>query len=108
MAFDEGLAQRIREHLAGTDDFAEKRMFGGLSFLVAGNMCVGVIGEELIARVGPDAPGSPELPGGRPMDFTGRPMKGWTTVEQGALASDATLGAWIEAALAYVRTLPPK
>jgi TfoX/Sxy family transcriptional regulator of competence genes len=108
MAFDEGLAQRIRERLAGTDGVTEKRMFGGLAFLVDGNMCVGVIGEELIARVGPDTPTSAGLVGGRPFDFTGRPMKGWTSVETDALAADATLDAWVEAALAFVRTLPPK
>jgi TfoX/Sxy family transcriptional regulator of competence genes len=108
MAFDEGLAQRIREHLerAGAAEVSERRMFGGLSFLVAGNMCVGVIGEELIARVGPE--GALALPGGRPMDFTGTPMRGWITVEQDALASDTTMAAWIDAALAFVRTLPPK
>ncbi|HEV8374361.1 MAG TPA: TfoX/Sxy family protein, partial [Actinomycetota bacterium] len=54
MAFDEGLAQRIREQLEGTGGLSEKQMFGGLSFLVGGNMCVGVIGDELIVRVGLD------------------------------------------------------
>jgi TfoX/Sxy family transcriptional regulator of competence genes len=108
MAFDEGLAQRIREHLATTDDVVEKRMFGGLAFMVAGNMCVGVIGEDLIARVGPDAGAADRLPGGGPMAFTGRPMKGWTQVDHGVLDADATLAVWIDAALAHVRTLPAK
>jgi hypothetical protein len=108
VAFDEGLAQRIREHLdrAGAAEVSERRMFGGLSFLVAGNMCVGVIGEELIARVGPE--GAPAVPGGRPMDFTGTPMRGWVAVEPGALESDEVMAAWVQAAMTFVRTLPPK
>ena len=59
MAFDQGLAQRIRERLAGTDGLAEKQMFGGLSFLVGGNLCVGVMGDELMARVGRRPPRRP-------------------------------------------------
>jgi TfoX/Sxy family transcriptional regulator of competence genes len=109
MASDEGLAQRLRERLAGTGGVAEKRMFGGLSFLLDGNMCVGVIGEELIARVGPDATEAAlERPGSRLFDFSGRPMKGWVTVEPGALEDDDALAGWVELGLAFVRTLPPK
>jgi TfoX/Sxy family transcriptional regulator of competence genes len=109
MAFDEGLAQRLRERLAGTGGVAERRMFGGLSFLADGHLCVGVMGEELIARVGPDAtPAALERPGSRLFDFTGRPMKGWVTVSPGALEDDDALAGWVELALAYVRTLPPK
>jgi TfoX/Sxy family transcriptional regulator of competence genes len=109
MAFDEGLGQRLREQLAGTGEVTERRMFGGLSFLVDGNLCVGVMGEELIARVGPEATGAAlERPGSRLFDFTGRPMKGWVTVDPGALEDDDALAGWIELALAYVRTLPPK
>ena len=109
MALDQGLAQRIRERLAGTDGLAEKQMFGGLSFLVDGNMCVGVIGEELIARVGP---GGTEAAlgrsGSRLFDFSGRPMKGWITVEPEAVEADDALEVWIDQALGFVRTLPPK
>ena len=109
MAFDEGLAQRLREQLAGSGGVAERRMFGGLSFLVDGNLCVGVMGQELIARVGPEVtPGALERPGSRLFDFTGRPMKGWVTVAPDALEDDAALAGWVELALAYVRTLPPK
>jgi TfoX/Sxy family transcriptional regulator of competence genes len=109
MAFDEGLAQRLREQLAGSGGVTEKRMFGGLSFLVDGNLCVGVMGEELIARVGPEATGAAlERPGSRLFDFTGRPMKGWVTVSPGGLEDDDALAGWVELALAYVRTLPPK
>lgn len=85
MAYDEGLAHRIRECLSelrgdGTA-LTEKRMFGGLSFLLRGNMTVGVVGDELIARVGQEtAEGALARPEARPMDFTGRPMRGWVTV----------------------------
>lgn len=109
MAFDEGLAQRIRESLGGTSGVAEKRMFGGLAFLVDGNMCVGVIGDDLIARVGPDATAAAlGRPGSRVFDFTGRPMKGWITVDASALDADDALAAWVDESLGFVRTLPPK
>jgi TfoX/Sxy family transcriptional regulator of competence genes len=109
MAFDEGLAQRLREQLAGTGGVAEKHMFGGIAFLVDGNMCVGVIGDELIARVGPDGTRAAlERPGSRLFDFSGRPMQGWITVEPGGLDADEALAGWVEQALGFVRTLPPK
>jgi TfoX/Sxy family transcriptional regulator of competence genes len=109
MAFDQGLAQRMREQLADTGGVTEKQMFGGLAFLVDGNMCVGVIGEELIARVGLDATDAAlERPGSRLFDFSGRPMKGWITVAPDALEDDDALAAWIDDALGFVRTLPPK
>jgi TfoX/Sxy family transcriptional regulator of competence genes len=108
MAFDEGLAQRLREQLEGTGGVAERRMFGGLSFLVDGNLCVGVMGDELIARIGPAATEAAlGRPGSRRFDFTGRPMKGWVVVEPGALEDD-NLAAWVREALAFARTLPPK
>jgi TfoX/Sxy family transcriptional regulator of competence genes len=109
MAFDQGLAQRMREQLADTGGVTEKQMFGGLAFLVDGNMCVGVIGEELIARVGLDATDAAlERPGSRLFDFSGRPMKGWITVAPDALEDDDALAGWIDDALGFVRTLPPK
>ncbi|HEV8652064.1 MAG TPA: TfoX/Sxy family protein [Actinomycetes bacterium] len=109
MAFDEGLAQRLREQLAGTSGVAEKKMFGGLSFLVDGNLCVGVMGEELIARVGLDATEAAlGRPGSRLFDFSGRPMKGWITVDPNALEADDALAGWVDEALRFVRTLPPK
>jgi|GEM_PF-5100992 len=84
MAYDEGLAYRIREvfadHPAGPA-VTEKKMFGGIAFLVSGNMAVGVVGEELMVRVGPDAyQATLELPHARQMDFTGKPMKGFVYV----------------------------
>ncbi|WP_327255847.1 TfoX/Sxy family protein [Streptomyces sp. NBC_01244] len=109
MAYDEGLAERIREQLGERTGLTEKRMFGGLSFLLDGNMTVGVVGDELIARVGSDhtaqAVARPEA---RPMDFTGRPMRGWVTVSGPTLAEDAVLEHWIKTALAFAGTLPPE
>ncbi|MEU9372647.1 TfoX/Sxy family protein [Streptomyces sp. NPDC048255] len=109
MTYDEGLAQRVRERLGERPDLTEKRMFGGLTFLLHGNMTVGVAGDELIARVGPEgterALARPEA---RPMDFTGRPMRGWVTVGGPSLAEDAVLDHWITTATAFAATLPPK
>jgi TfoX/Sxy family transcriptional regulator of competence genes len=107
--FDEGLAQRIREHLIEGANVAEKKMFGGLAFMVDGNMCIGVIGGELIARVGPQATDTAlARPGARTFDFSGRPMKGWVTVRSEVLSEDQMLATWIDDALGFVRTLPPK
>ena len=110
MAFDQGLAQRLREQLAATTSrLAEKQMFGGLAFLVDGNMCVGVMGEELIARVGLDATDAAlQRPGSRLFDFSGRPMKGWVTVDPAVLDADEVLAGWVDEGLRFVRTLPPK
>ncbi|MFG2868541.1 TfoX/Sxy family protein [Streptomyces sp. NPDC048338] len=109
MTYDEGLAQRIRERLGERPAVSEKRMFGGLAFLLHGNMTVGVSGDEVIARVGPD--GTEQAlarPEARPMDFTGRPMRGWVTVSGPALAEDAVLDHWVTRAVAFADTLPPK
>ncbi len=109
MAYDEGLAQRIRERLGQLPGLAEKRMFGGLAFLEHGNMLVGVIGDELIARVGEDATDQAvSRPGARLFDFSGRPMRGWITVSGSALDEDETLASWIADARSFVATLPPK
>ena len=109
MAYDEGLAQRLRESLTGVSDLSEKKMFGGLAFLVAGNMCVGVMGEELIARVGAAAYSSAvTLPGAHPFDFSSRPMAGWVMVRPEGFEDDVALGDWIGRALVFARSLPPK
>ncbi|HKE98624.1 MAG TPA: TfoX/Sxy family protein [Actinomycetes bacterium] len=109
MAFDEGLAERLRGQLGTHPGVTEKHMFGGLSFLLAGNMCCGVIGAELVVRVGPDGTDDAlAQPGARLFDFGGRPMAGWVMVAPGALESPQALTAWVDRGLAYVRTLPPK
>jgi TfoX/Sxy family transcriptional regulator of competence genes len=109
MAYDEGLAQRVRERLGGATAPAEKRMFGGLAFMENGNMLVGVMGDDLIARVGEQATEQAlARPGARLFDFTGRPMRGWIIVSGSALDEDETLASWIADARSYVSTLPPK
>lgn len=109
MAFDEGLAQRIRENLEGQPAISERRMFGGLAFMARGYMAVGVSGESLMARVGPAAYADAlRQPGARPMDFTGKPMKGYVFVDPEGLADDAVLARWVAMCLAFVATLPPR
>ena len=109
MAYNEGLAERIRQHLSGQPGVVEKKMFGGVSFMVDGNLCVGVIGDELCARVGADALDAALCrPGARVFDFSGRPAKGMVSVAPSGLEDDDALAAWIDESLAHVRTLPPK
>lgn len=109
MAFDEGLAERVRARLGADPGVTEKRMFGGLAFLYEGNMAVGVTGDELMVRVGPDATEAAlSRPGTRPFDFTGRPMRGWVVVAASAVSEDETLADWIEQGHAFAASLPPK
>lgn len=87
----------------------EKKMFGGLSFMVKGNMCCGVVGDELMARVGPDGyEAALKRPHARPMDFTGKPLKGFVYVAPEGFADRADLEGWIGLALNFVETLPAK
>ncbi|MGW1496751.1 TfoX/Sxy family protein [Streptomyces sp. NPDC002402] len=109
MAYDEGLAERIRERLSTDPAITEKRMFGGLAFLHHGNMAVGVTGDELMVRVGPDGTDAAlARPGARLFDLTGRPMRGWVVVAAAAIAEDSDLDAWIEEGRAFAAGLPPK
>ena len=104
MAYDEALAARLTKIFAGRSDVVEKKMFGGIAFMVSGNMCCGVINDALMARVGPDryeeAVGRSHA---REMDFTGRPMKGFVHVAPEGIANDVQLKSW-----AFVATLPAK
>jgi TfoX/Sxy family transcriptional regulator of competence genes len=109
MAYDEGLAERIRQYLGADPGVAEKRMFGGIAFLHEGNMAVGVTGDDLMVRVGPDATDAAlARPGARPFDMTGRPMRGWVVVARSAVTEDGALGAWIDEGRAFAASLPPK
>ncbi|MGW1748939.1 TfoX/Sxy family protein [Streptomyces sp. NPDC002092] len=109
MAYDEGLAERIRQHLGADPGVAEKRMFGGIAFLLHGNMAVGVTGDHLMVRVGPDATDAAlARPGARLFDMTGRPMRGWVVVDSSAVTEDETLGEWIDEGYAFAAGLPPK
>jgi TfoX/Sxy family transcriptional regulator of competence genes len=108
MAYDDELAQRIRDRMAAAAGVSEKKMFGGLAFLTSGNMTVGVQGDDLIARIDPDGMDAALAePGVRPFDMTGRPMRGWILVASDGL-SDDDLERWIDQARRYVATLPPK
>jgi len=109
MPYDDGLAHRVRGALEPRAETTEREMFGGLGFMVDGNMCCGAIEDSLVARVGPDAyDDALEEPHARPFDFTGREMRGWVFVDPPGLAADDDLEAWVERSLAFVETLPPK
>ncbi|MEU6201441.1 TfoX/Sxy family protein [Streptomyces sp. NPDC047061] len=109
MAYDEGLAERIRRHLGADPDITEKRMFGGVAFLHSGNMAVGVTGDDLMVRVGPEATDAAlARPGARIFDMTGRPMRGWVVVASSAVTEDGVLSEWIGQGYAFAASLPPK
>ena len=109
MAFDEGLAERIREHVEGHTDVVEKRMFGGLAFVYRGNMAVGVHKDGLMVRIAPeDHETALAMPDVRQFDMTGRPMKGWIVVVGEALGDDAVLAEWVERGMTHAGSLPPK
>jgi TfoX/Sxy family transcriptional regulator of competence genes len=109
MAYSEELAARIRALLDERSDVDEKKMFGGIAYLIAGNMACGVSGDDLMVRV--DREESDELlaePGARPFDMTGRPMRGWLLVAPEATADDAGLERWVRRGEAFAASLPPK
>jgi TfoX/Sxy family transcriptional regulator of competence genes len=109
MAIDDGLAQRIREALDEETDVSERRMFGGLAFMLRGDMCVGVVGEELMVRVGPDGyERALREPHARQMDFTGRAMRGFVYVGADGLASDSELCGWVQRGVGFASSLPAK
>lgn len=109
MAFSEELAERIRHAVARRRNLLEKKMFGGVGFLLHGNMLVGVWKDSLIVRLGQDAYDDALLePHVRKFDITGRPMKGWVMVEPEGVRDDEPLKVWIERATKFVKTLPKK
>ena len=107
MVYDEALAERVRAALKRSRGIGEKKMFGGLAFLLDGKMCCGIVRKELMVRVGPklydEALREPHV---RPMDFTGRPMRGMVFVAPAGLRTDAALRGWIDRAKHFVRSLP--
>jgi TfoX N-terminal domain len=109
MAFDEQLAARIRTHLGKRPGLVEKKMFGGIAFLLKGNMCCGVHRESLMVRLDPaETDNALSEPHTRVFDLTGRPMKGWILVEPKGLANDTQLGRWVDRAAKYAGALPAK
>lgn len=101
MAYDETLAERIRTTLRSRDDVEEKKMFGGIAFMVAGRMAVGVTHDDLMVKVGADNHDEAlARPHTRPMDFTGKPMRGMVYVAPAGTATDTVLTDWVERAVA--------
>lgn len=109
MAYDEKLAKRVRDYLQGRHGTSEKRMFGGLSFIVDGNMCVGILGDRLMVRVGADgydhALAEPQV---KPMDFTGRPLRGFVYVDPEGFKTEDSLMKWIDRGLQVASSLKSK
>jgi TfoX/Sxy family transcriptional regulator of competence genes len=108
MAYDEKLADRVRDVLVTEQGVTERKMFGGPAFMVRGHMACGVLGDDLMLRLGADgAESALEQPHVRPMDFTGRPMKGMVFVDPAGLRG-AALRRWVGRAVSFVASLPPK
>jgi hypothetical protein len=110
MAYDEELADRIRALIADAPDITEQRMFGGLAFLVAGNMSVGVSGQGgLMVRVDPTTTEALlSEPHARPFEMRGREMKGWLRVDPEGVRTSGELEPWVRRGVGYARSLPPK
>lgn len=109
MAYDEGLAERLRDYFADHEDVEAKNMFGGLCFMVSNHMCCGIVGDTLMARVGHDKyEECLSKVHTREMDFTGTAMKGMLYVSPEGIASDSDLHYWVATCEEFVRSLPPK
>src|SRR5580658_7540397 len=109
MPFDESLAGRIRNTLARKKNIDEMKMYGGVGFLLNGNMLVGVWKDSLIVRLGPDAyDDALQEPHVREFDITGKPMKGWIMVDPKGVEDDNQLKTWIQRAVKFVGKLPRK
>ena len=108
MAYNEKLAERIRSQLDGIP-FVEKKMFGGVGFLLNGNMACGVNKGDLVVRVDPEKHGTLlKKPHAKPFELTGRPMKGWLLVEAGGYKTEKQLSTWVKEGIEFASSLPPK
>lgn len=109
MPYDETLAVRVRGVLSRNRGVDEKKMFGGIAFMIGGHMCCGVGGEDVMVRVGPEAyEDALSEPHARPMDFTGQPLKGFVYVGRAGVETDRALARWVAKGVAFCRSLPPK
>lgn len=109
MAYDEGVAERLRDAYLSLPDVVEKRMFGGIAFMVYGHMSCGVVNDTLMVRVGPEQyECALQRPHAREMDFTGKPLTGFVYVAPEGFEDDADLQDWVETSLAFVTSLPPR
>ena len=109
MAYNEQLAKRLSKLIARRRDMHQQKMFGGLGFLLRGNMCFGIWKDSLILRLGqPQAGKALAQKHVRPFDITGRPMSGWVMVDPDGMKTDASLKKWVGLAIDFVLTLPRK
>ena len=109
MAYDEKLAERVRKALKNEKNVSEKKMFGGICVLLNGNMCMGIINDELMLRLGDEgAAAALKEPHVRQMDFTGKPMKSMVYVAPAGFKSDKDLNKWVKTAVDFAKSLPPK
>ena len=109
MAFDEGVAERLREIFAERMDIVEKKMFGGIAFMHSGNMCCGVVNDVLMARIGANQyEQTLRLPFAREMDFTGKPLTGFVYVDPPGFAEEQDLLGWVALCEKFTGSLPPK
>lgn len=109
MAYDEGVAERLRDAYLSLPDVVEKKMFGGIAFMVSGHMSCGVVNDTLMVRVGPEQyEHALKRPHARQMDFTGKPLTGFVYVAPEGFEDDADLQDWVELSLAFVCSLPPR
>ena len=109
MPYDEGLAERIRTQLREHSSVEEKKMFGGLCFMLANHMCCGIVGDTLMARVGPDNyKKCLARKNASEMDFTGKAMKGMVYVSPEGIATAANLANWLNICTSFVESLPAK
>ncbi len=109
MAYDSKLADRVRTALEGHLGLVEKKMFGVIAFMLNGNMCCGVINDDLMVRVGPDGfEDALARPHARPMDFTGRPMKGFVFVGPEGTQTESNVEKWVLRGVAFAGSLPAK
>ena len=109
MAYDEGVAERLRDAYREVPNVEEKKMFGGIAFMVGGHMSCGVVDETLMVRVGPELyADAMARPHAREMDFTGRALKGFVYVAPEGFDEDPDLASWVRLSLDFVTSLPPK
>lgn len=109
MAYDEGVAERLRDAYQHIPGVGERKMFGGIAFMVAGHMSCGVVDDTLMVRVGPEQyEDALKRPHAREMDFTGKPLKGFIYVAPEGFEDDAELQGWVEMSLDFVGSLPPR
>jgi TfoX/Sxy family transcriptional regulator of competence genes len=109
MAYDEALAERVRSIIGARDAVTERKMFGGISWMLGGNMACGVLGEDLCVKLSPeDADRALTEPHTRPFEMSGRPARAFVVVDGSAVAGDADLARWVDAGADHAASLPPK